>query len=41
MMPVCIFVSRLDTIDLVNKIKIYINLIKLFHSKIDTNLFLC
>ncbi len=30
----CIFVSRLGIIDLVNKIKIDTNLIKIFHSEI-------
>ena len=34
MMPVSIFVSRLDITDLVNKIKTYTNLMKLFHFKI-------
>jgi len=34
MIPVSIFVSRLGIIDSVNKIKIYTNLIKLFHFEI-------
>ena len=33
-MPLSIFVSRLGITDLVNKIKIYTNLIKLFHFEI-------
>ena len=31
MMPVCVFVSRLGITGLVNKIKIYTNLMKLFN----------
>jgi hypothetical protein len=34
MMPFSIFVSRLGITDLINKIKIYANLIKLFHFEI-------
>ena len=34
MMPVSIFVSRLGITDLVNKIQIYTNLMKLFHFEI-------
>ncbi len=40
MMPACIFVSRFDITDLVNKIKIYTNLIKSFHFEIYIILFL-
>jgi len=40
MMYVCIFVSRLGITDLVNKIKINTNLIKLFHFEIYVILFL-
>jgi len=40
MMPISIFVSRLGIIDLVNKNKIYTNLIKLFLLEIHTILFL-
>jgi hypothetical protein len=40
MMPFSISVSHLDIIDLENKIKIYTNLIKLFHFEIYIILFL-
>ena len=40
MMPVSIFVSRLGITDLLNKAKIYTNLIKLFHFEIYIILFL-
>ena len=40
MMPACICVSRFDITDLVNKIKIYTNLIKSFHFEIYIILFL-
>jgi hypothetical protein len=40
MMPVSIFVSCLGITDFVNKIKIYTNLMKLFHSEIYIILFL-
>jgi len=40
MMPISIFVSRLGITDLVNKIKIDTNLIKLFHFEIYIILFL-
>ena len=39
MMPFSIFESRLGIIDLVNKIKINTDLIKLFHFKIYINFF--
>jgi len=40
MMPISIFASRLGIIDLVNKIKIYTNLIKLLLIEIHIILFL-
>ena len=36
----CLYLSRLGTTELVNKIKIYTNLIKLFHFEIHIILFL-
>jgi len=40
MMHVSVFVSRFGITDYVNKIKIYANLIKIFHFKIHDILFL-
>ena len=39
MMPVSIYVSRLDITDLANKIEIHTNLMKLIHFETDTILF--